>query len=65
MEAIIKIQLSEGLTPSELEAFIAEGQSTGRTVDAVVVDALRETARRFRQRQAKRGAAAEPVAMPA
>lgn len=58
MEAIIKIQLSDGLTPDELEAFIAEGQKTGRDVSAVVVDALREQARKFRQRQARQSAAA-------
>jgi len=52
MEAIIKVQLSEGLTPAELEAFISESERRKVEVSEVVTDALRSAARRFRARRA-------------
>jgi hypothetical protein len=54
MEALIKIQMSEGLTTDEVGAFIAESTRRKLPVEEVITEALRAAARQYRERVAAR-----------
>lgn len=53
MTALLEIHLSEGLTPDEIGAFIEIAKEREASVESVILEALRERARKFRSRRRK------------